>query len=46
MSKIVIAMLMAVLLGGATLYVLGAQIVPATGTAGTKTNSQINHAFQ
>ncbi|MCP3774252.1 hypothetical protein NLX71_13195 [Paenibacillus sp. MZ04-78.2] len=46
MSKIVIAMLMAVLLGGATLYVLGAQIVPAAGTAGAKTNTQINNAFQ
>lgn len=46
MSKIVVAVLMAVLLSGATLYVLGTQIVPATGSAGNQTRAQIHNAFQ
>ncbi|MBP1156036.1 MULTISPECIES: hypothetical protein [unclassified Paenibacillus] len=46
MSKLVVAVLMAVLLTGATLYVIGAQIVPATGSAGNQTRVQINNAFQ
>lgn len=46
MSKLVVAVLMAVLITGATLYVIGAQIVPATGLAGNQTRAQINDAFQ
>lgn len=46
MSKIVIAVLMSVLLAGATLYVIGTQMVPAAGTAGKQTSLQINNAFQ
>lgn len=46
MSKIVVAVLLAVLMGGAALYAIGAQMVPATGAAGTHTKNQINSAFQ
>ncbi|MGF9710908.1 MULTISPECIES: hypothetical protein [Paenibacillus] len=46
MSKIIVAVLMAVLLSGAALYVLGAQIVPAAGSAGNQTKAQIHDAFQ
>ncbi|MCZ8523488.1 MULTISPECIES: hypothetical protein [Paenibacillus] len=46
MSKLIIAVLMAVLLGGSTLYVVGGQLVPAVGTAGATTRSNIVDAFQ
>ncbi|CAG7646124.1 hypothetical protein ACFQI7_23315 [Paenibacillus allorhizosphaerae] len=46
MSKIVITVLITVLIGGATLFAIGRQIVPATATAGIQTRTQINQAFQ
>jgi hypothetical protein len=46
MGKLVVTILIAVLLGGAALYAVGSQLVPATGTAGTNTKGKINTAFQ
>lgn len=46
MSKVIVAVLITVLIGGAVLFAVGRQVVPATATAGTKTRTQINQAFQ
>lgn len=45
MTKLVVALLMTVLMAGASIYVVGTQIVPATGTAGTTQRTQIQTAF-
>ncbi|WP_426451470.1 hypothetical protein ACP26L_05000 [Paenibacillus sp. S-38] len=46
MSKLIITVLVSVLLGGSALYVVGGQLVPALGTAGVHTRSNIEDAFQ
>jgi hypothetical protein len=46
LSKLVVMVLVAVLLGGAALYTIGGQIVPAAATAGTNTKAAIQNAFQ
>ncbi|WP_281889652.1 hypothetical protein [Paenibacillus sp. YYML68] len=46
MSKLVIAVMLSVLLGGTVLYVVGGQLVPAATVSGGKTRVQIQNAFQ
>ncbi|WP_201305395.1 hypothetical protein [Paenibacillus puerhi] len=46
MSKLVIAILLAVLLGGTVLYVVGGQLAPAAGSAGSRTQLRIQDAFE
>lgn len=46
MSKLVIAVLVTVLLGGTALYVVGSQLAPAVGGAGMQTRARIEEAFQ
>jgi len=46
MSKLVVSILLTVLMAGAVLAVVGNQLLPATGAAGTHTREQIQEAFQ
>ena len=45
-SKLVIALLITVLLGGAAMFAVGQRLVPAVGMAGVRTQSTIQDAFQ
>jgi len=45
MGKLVVTLVLAVLILGAALYAVGAQIVPAAGEAGRTTAEQIAEAF-
>jgi hypothetical protein len=45
MSKLIVAVLLTVLIGGAALYVVGGQLAPAAGTAGSRTQTRIQDAF-
>ncbi|CAG7651326.1 hypothetical protein PAECIP111802_04935 [Paenibacillus allorhizosphaerae] len=45
MTKLVVMLLVCVILAGATIYALGRQVIPATGTAGTTQRTNIQTAF-
>lgn len=45
MSKLVVTLLVCVLLMGVSIYAVGKQVIPATGTAGTTQRTNIQNAF-
>jgi hypothetical protein len=45
MSKLVVAIIFCVLVAGATIYVMAAKILPATGGAGTNVSTTIQNSF-
>ena len=45
MSKLLVVIIFSVLIVGATIYVMAAKILPATGGAGTNVSATIQNSF-